>query len=443
MKGTDPNWRSTHADRLVSMAEAVAAIRSGQSVYAGGWTSVPAHLCAALQARHAELHGVVVCTFLTPVNWDLPECLGSFTTRSLYAGPYERAGIRAGHVEYLPLTQFRAGKAPPGIDLDFDHMLVPISPPDEDGWCSYGGGVWFGPTIAQNARNLIGEVHPEFIRTGGENRIHVSRFSRLAEVTTPPPPPPIAPRSEETELAANVICTIVASELVKDGSTLQFGVGDVSAAMPVFLGEKHDLGVHTEILPGGIVDLIKQGVITGRQKAFHSGKIVASALVQMPPEELAFIDGNDMFELYDFTYTDDLRNLLQFENFVAINNALAVDVTGNVCAEAQGPLVFSGPGGQPVFAVAASTSSAGSIIVLPSSQLVSGVRHSRILAGHPAASTITTHRGYVDYVVTEQGIATLRGKSIRERMAELISVAHPDFRAELRREATALYGVSP
>ncbi|MCL4231077.1 MAG: hypothetical protein KJ053_05815 [Dehalococcoidia bacterium] len=443
MKGTDPNWRTTHAGKLGSMAEAVSPIRSGECVYAGGWTSVPAHLCTALQARHAGLHDVVVYTFLTPVNWDLPECRGSFITRSLYAGPYERAGVRAGNIEFIPATQWRAGQPPPGLDIEFDHMLVPISPPDEDGWCSFGGGVWFGPTLAPHARNLIGEVHPEFIRTGGDNRIHISRFSHLAEVTSAPPPPPIAPRTEETELAANVICTLVASELVKDGSTLQFGVGDVSAAMPVFLGEKHDLGVHTEILPGGIVDLVRQGVVTGRKKALHPGKIIASALVQMPPEELAFIDGNDMFELYDFTYTDDLRNLLQFDNFVAINNALAVDVTGNVCAEAQGPLVFSGPGGQPVFAVAASTTSGGSIIVLPSSQLVGGVRHPRILAGHPAASTITTHRGYVDYVVTEQGIASLRGKSIRERMGELISVAHPDFRAELRREAAALYGVSP
>ncbi|KAA0224286.1 hypothetical protein EDM76_13190 [bacterium] len=403
MKGTDPNWRTTHAGKLGSMAEAVSPIRSGECVYAGGWTSVPAHLCTALQARHAGLHDVVVYTFLTPVNWDLPECRGSFITRSLYAGPYERAGVRAGNIEFIPATQWRAGQPPPGLDIEFDHMLVPISPPDEDGWCSFGGGVWFGPTLAPHARNLIGEVHPEFIRTGGDNRIHISRFSRLAEVTSAPPPPPIAPRTEETELAANVICTLVASELVKDGSTLQFGV------------------------PGGIVDLVRQGVVTGRKKALHPGKIIASALVQMPPEELAFIDGNDMFELYDFTYTDDLRNLLQFDNFVAINNALAVDVTGNVCAEAQGPLVFSGPGGQPVFAVAASTTSGGSIIVLPSWQLVGGVRHPRIL----------------DYVVTEQGIASLRGKSIRERMGELISVAHPDFRAELRREAAALYGVSP
>lgn len=443
MKATDPNWRERHTGKLCTMAEAVSVVRSGDVIYAGGWTSVPAQLCLALQARHAELRDVAVYTFLTPVNWDLPECRGVFSTRSLYAGPYERAGIRAGNIECYPATQWRAGKPPPGLDVEFDHMLVPISPPDEDGWCSFGGGVWFGPTLVPHAKNMIGEVHPEFIRTGGENRIHITRFSAIAEVSAAPPPPPIAPRSEETELAANVICTLVASELVKDGSTLQFGVGDVSAAMPVFLGEKHDLGVHTEILPGGIVDLVKQGVVTGKYKPLNPGKIVASALVQMPVDELAFIDGNEMFELYDFTYTDDLRNLLQFENFVAINNALAVDVTGNVAAEAQGPLVFSGPGGQPVFAIASSTGSGGSVIVLPSSQLVGETRHSRILAGHPLASTITTHRGFVDHVVTEQGIASLRGKSIRDRMAELISVAHPDFRAELRKECAALYGVSP
>jgi acyl-CoA hydrolase len=439
---TVADWRERYPGKLCTAADAVAIVKPGDTVYAGGWTSVPVMLCRALADRHAALNNVTVFTFLTPVNWDQPDYLKSFRIVSAYAGPFERAAVRAGRFEYVPVVQWRTGHIPPGFDRDFDVMLVPISPPDEDGFCSFGGGVWFGPSVSARAKKLVGEVHPEFVRTGGQNRIHISRFERIAEYNLPPAPPPIAPRSDETELAANVICTLVATELVKDGATLQFGVGDVSAAMPVFLGDKHDLGVHTEILPGGIVDLVKQGVVNGRLKARDAGKVVASAVVQLPEEELDFIDGNDTFELYDFTYTDDLRTILDFDNFVAINNALAVDLTGNVSSETQGPQVFSGPGGQPSFAIGASTGSGGSVIVLPASQLVGDIRHPRIVAAHPAGTTVSVHRGFVDYVVTEQGIASLRGKTLRDRISELISVAHPDFRAELRHEAAKLYGVT-
>jgi 4-hydroxybutyrate CoA-transferase len=292
------------------------------------------------------------------------------------------------------------------------------------------------------AKQLVGEVHPEFIRTGGQNSVHISKFARVAEAAGPPPPLPIPPRSEETTYAAEVICTLTAADLIHDRDTLQIGIGDVSAAMALYLTDKHDLGIHTELLPGGIADLVKQGVVTGRYKEVHPGKVVASVAAQLTPEELAFIDGNPTFELYEFGHTDDMRVLLQFENFVAINNALLVDLTGNVCAETWGPRVFSGPGGQPTFSYAASVVSGRSIIVLPSSQLLGDDRQTRVVPMLPEGSTITSHRAFVDYVVTEQGIAHLSGRSLRERCGELISVAHPDFRAELRRQAQALYGVT-
>jgi 4-hydroxybutyrate CoA-transferase len=439
IKPTAADWRERYADKLCSAAEAVQLIASGDVVFAGGWTSVPVSLCAALAARREELRDVTIQTFLTPFNWDTPENLASFRVVSYYAGPYERAAVLAGRFDYVPVVQWRAGQLPPGITPEV--ALVPISPPDEDGYCSFGGSVWFGPTITAHARTLIGEVHPEFIRTGGANRIHISKFARLTEYTATPVAPTIPPRSEETEVAAQVICTLVATEIVRDGCTLQFGIGDVSAALPVFLDDKHDLSVHTELLPGGIVDLVEKGVVTGMTKSLHPGKVVAAAVAQLPPDELRRIDGNPTFELYDFTYTDDLRNLLQLENFIAVNNALAVDLTGNICSETRGPAVYSGPGGQTSFAVASSTSSGGSVIVLPSSSVVNGVRQNRIVAAHEAGATVTVHRGFVDYVVTEQGIARLRGKSVRERVNELVSVAHPDFRAELRTEAAKLYGV--
>jgi acyl-CoA hydrolase len=441
IKEAAADWRERHADKLGTMAEAVSVVKSGDTVYAGGWTSVPAQLCHALIDR-TNLENVNVLTYLTPVNWDRPEVLERFHITTFYAAPYERAAAQQGRFDYVPVAQFREGVLPPGIDVPIDVAMIPISPPDEEGWCSFGGGVWFGPSVASHAKTLIGEVHPGFIRTGGQNRIHVSRFARLAEITGTPPPPPIPPRSEETELAAQVICTLVATEIVRDGCTLQFGVGDVSAAMPLFLTEKRGLGVHTEICPGGIAELVKQGVVTGEHKTLHPGKVVASALVQMPPDELAYINGNETFELYDFTHTDDLRNLLRLDNFIAINIALAVVLSGYVSSESRGSALWCGPGGQPSFAVASSTTSGGSVIVLPSSQLVDGTRHPRIVGAHEPGTVVTVHRGFVDYVVTEQGVAWLRGKSLRGRIGELISVAHPDHRAELRQAAARLYGIT-
>lgn len=435
------NWRATISDRLVSPEEAVSLVKSGDTVYGGGWTSVPMQLTAALVERRNDLRDVTLLTYLTPFQWDRPELLETFRVRTFYAGPYERPAVQGGRFEYVPVAQWRMGQMPPGLDVPIDLAMIPISAPDADGWCSFGSGVWFSPTVSKKAKTLIGEVHPDFIRTAGANRIHVSAFTKLTEFTLKPNPPPIPARTEETELAAQVICALVAGEIIRDRATLQVGIGDVSAALFEFLQDKHDLGIHTELCPGGITDLVKKGVVTGKYKTLHPGKVVASAFAQLSKEEFDFIDGNPTFELYDFTYTDDLRNLLQIEDFIAVNNALFVDVTGNVCSETRGSQVFSGPGGQPAFAVSASTSSGGSVIVLPSSQLVQSERKARIVSQLEVGATTTVHRGFVDYVVTEQGVARLRGKTLRQRIDELIAVAHPDFRAELRSDARRLWAV--
>jgi 4-hydroxybutyrate CoA-transferase len=442
IKDAAVNWREQVADKLMSPREAMQAVKPGDAVWLGGLGTVPVTLCAALAERADELADVTIDTFLTPFNWDRPELLKAFRIRTGYAGPLERKAAQEGRFEFIPLAGFREGKMPTGYDREYDVGCIPISPPDEDGYCSFGSSVFFGPTIVAHSKLLIGEVHPEFIRTGGQNSVHISRFAHLAEFTGPAPAAPIAPRSEETVYAAEVICTLTATELVPDRSTVQIGLGDVSAALALYLTEKQDLGIHTELLPGGIVDLVDRGVVTGKYKEVHPGKVVASLAAQLSPEELVRINGNPVFELYDFNHTDDMRLLLQFEHFVAINNALFIDLTGNVCSETWGALPYTGSGGQPTFAYAAHVTNRHSIIVLPSSQLVNDERQPRIMATLPEGSTVTTHRGFVDYVVTEQGIAALSGKSIRERIGELISVAHPDFRADLRRQAAKIYNVT-
>ena len=436
------DWRQRVADRLMSPAEAMRIVKSGDVVWMGGLSSVPVTLCHGLTARADELTDVTICTCVTPFDWDRPELSGAFRVRTIYMGALERKAAQGGRFEYLPAAGFREGRMPAGWDFEYDVAAIPISPPDDHGYCSFGHSVFFGPTIVATSKRLVGEIHPDFIRTGGQNRVHISKFERLTLFDGQVTAAPIAPRSQETVEAAEVICALTAYELIPDRSTLQIGIGDVSAAMCLYLGDRHDLGIHTELLPGGVVDLVDQGVVTGNYKAVHPGKVVASLIAQIPPEEMSRIDGHPAFELYDFNHTDDMRLILQFDNFVAINNALFVDLTGNVSAESWGPLPYTGTGGQATFAYASHVTNRHSIIVLPSSQLVGDQRRPRIMPTLPEGSTITSHRGFVDYVVTEQGIARLSGKTLRERIAELISVAHPDFRADLRQAAAKVYNVS-
>ncbi|OGO52253.1 MAG: hypothetical protein A2148_06330 [Chloroflexi bacterium RBG_16_68_14] len=222
---------------------------------------------------------------------------------------------------------------------------------------------------------------------------------------------------------------------------MQIGTGAISAALAPYLAHRHDLGIHTELLSGGVVDLVDAGVVTGRRKGTHPGKVVATGIALIPREELERIDGNPAFELYDFTYTDDLDVLAREPRLVGVNNAMQVDLTGQVNAEAIGPWPFTGPGGQTAFAVAAAHSDEGrSVVVLPSSYIGDGERRSRIVAALDEGAPVTVPRSAVDYVVTEWGIATLRGKTLRGRIGELLAVAHPDCRPQLKEEAKRLYG---
>ncbi len=248
-------------------------------------------------------------------------------------------------------------------------------------------------------------------------------------------------RTDEETAVAEVICTLVGMELVRDGDTVQIGAGAVSAALAPYLTHRQELGIHTELLSGGVVDLVDAGVVTGRRKGTHPGKVVATGIALVSQEEMQRIDGHPAFELYDFTYTDDIDLLDQEERLVAVNNAMQVDLTGQVNSESVGPWPYTGPGGQTAFSIAAAHSKEGrSIIVLPSSYMGDGERRSRIVAALDEGATVTVPRSAVDYVVTEWGIATLRGKTLRQRIGELIAIAHPDCQPQLKEETKRLYG---
>lgn len=432
------DWRERCGDKLVSAQEAMKAVRDGDAVQVNWLHATPITLCDALLARKDSLRNVTVGTIGPLFNWDQPGVDRAFTLQSCYLGTTTRPMMEKGMVDFVPVMYYRHHELPPGLSCDV--YLTPVSPPDKHGYCSFGTGVFMSKTMAAAARVVIGEVHENFIRTGGENFIHVSEITHFVEPTAPPAALPATARNEEEVAATEIICTLVANELINDGDTLQIGLGSVSSPLAMYLENKNDIGIHTEVIPGGVARLVQKGVITGKYKTVNPGKVVASAGIGVLPDELEIIDQNPNFEFYDFTYTDDLRLLVNQKNYVAVNNALAIDLGGQACSESLGPLMYTGTGGQAIFTITAQYCNPGkSILVTPSSSIVKGKRISRIVPMLEAGSVVTAQRAFVDYVVTEYGIATLRGKSLRQRAAALIEVSHPEFRPDLMREAQRIY----
>lgn len=439
------DWRTRLGSKLVSLEDGVGHVRSGQTVACAPFTTSPITLGEGLKARARQggLENVRVEHLASLVSWTDADLRGVFRLLDNYATPPNREACHAGDMDYLPVGLWRSHELPDGVTTDPDVYFVPVSPPDESGHCSFGTGVWMSPTVIAGAKTVVAEVHEDFIRTGGENSVHVDAIDWFVEGVAPQAPPPQAPPSEEEIAQVEAICTTVAVELVNDGDTLQMGVGTVSASLGSFLDFRNDLGIQTELVTGGIADLVANGNVTGARKSLHPGKVVGSALTAMPPEELAKIDGNPVFELYDFGFTDDLRRLILQDNFVTVNNAMVVDLTGQVSAEAFDHRPYTGVGGQTVFMLAGAYSPGGkSISVVPSSSVPSNGsgRVTRIVPTLAPGTPVTVPRTYVDYVVTEFGAAELRGKTVQQRARALCEIAHPDFRDELRDHAKRLYG---
>ncbi|MGE0826522.1 MAG: acetyl-CoA hydrolase/transferase family protein [Candidatus Binatia bacterium] len=432
------DWRERCGKKLVSPREAMLAVRDGDAVQVNWLHATPLTLCDALLARKEELRNVSVGTIGPLFNWDQPGVEKAFTVQTPYLGAMTRPMMDKGKIDFIPVMYYRHHELPPGIQCDV--YLTPLSPPDKHGYCSFGTGLFMSKTMTAAARVVIGEVHEDFVRTGGENYIHVSEISHFVEPTAPPAALPATARNEEEVAATEVICTLVANNLIQDGDTVQIGLGSVSSPLAMYLENKNDLGIHTEVIPGGVARLVQKGVINGKYKTVNPGKVVASAGIGVFPDELEIIDQNPNFEFYDFTYTDDLRLLVNQRNYVAVNNALAVDLGGQACSESIGPFMYTGTGGQTIFTITAAYCNPGkAVIVTPSSAMVKGRRISRIVPRLEPGSVVTAQRAFVDYVVTEYGIAMLRGKSLRQRAAALIDIAHPEFRKELEKEAKRIY----
>ncbi|MGE5236895.1 MAG: acetyl-CoA hydrolase/transferase family protein [Acidobacteriota bacterium] len=426
------HWLELYRRRVTSADEAVKAIRSGDHVWLHGGCNNPEELITALVRRAPELENVEVIHILTFGRADYvdPAYAKSFRHRALFTGHNVRQAVNDGRADFVPVHLSMIPRLIEEGQLPIDVAVIHISPPDEHGFCSFGVGIECTKAAAERARTVIALVNTQMPRALGDAFIHVSKLTHVVEVDRP-----ILELPQVTEIGevARSIGAHVA-ELIDDGATLQMGIGEIPDAVLLFLKSKRHLGIHTEMFSDGVVELFESGVITNESKTLHRGKIVAS-FVLGSRRTFDFLDNNPFCEFHPSDYVNDPFVIAQNDKMVAINSALAVDITGQVCADSIGRSIYSGFGGQVDFIRGAAGSKGGKpIIALPATAKQGTL--SRIVDALAEGSGVVTTRADVHYVVTEYGTASLFGKSLRERARELINVAHPGFREELRAAAT-------
>lgn len=423
------DWHTIYHDRTLTADRAIAPVKSGARIFVGGGAAEPRTLVEALVGRADRLADTEILHVLTlGVELTSQERFaGHFRHNAFFVGASTRNAVNDCRADYTPVflselpALFRRGQA----YLDF--ALIQVSRPDEHGFCSLSVSVDVVKTAVECARYVIAEVNAQAPRTLGDAFVHVSQISAFVE--TDRPLAELQP-TEQTDTMARIGRHV--ADMIEDGATIQTGIGGIPDAVLSYLTDKHDLGVHTEMFSDGVITLAESGVLTGRRKSLHPGKIVATFC--MGTRALYnFVDNNPSVELRPTEYVNDPFVIAQNEKMVAINSALEVDLTGQVCADSFGEVFYSGIGGQVDFMRGAARSRGGKpIIALPSTATgLDGLVTSRIVPTlRPGAGVVTT-RGDVHYVVTEWGVAYLHGKSIRERAMSLIMIADPQFRADL------------
>jgi 4-hydroxybutyrate CoA-transferase len=433
------NWKDDYKKKLTTAEEAVKAIKSGNRVVVGHAYGQPQHLVNALIDNKDAYENVEIVHMvsLSPAPYCGTEMQKHFIHNSVFVGVNSREAVNEGRAKFTPCFFHELPRLFTNGILTVDVTLCQLSPPDEDGNCSFGISVDYTKPAAESSKIVIGQINQQMPRTLGDSFINVSQLNYIVEHDEPLLELGVEKKATTETEKEQYVTKVVAeinigrncAELIEDGACLQLGIGAIPDAVLPFLEEKKELGIHSEMFSDGVVDLVEKGVVTGTRKTLHPGKMVANFL--MGTRKLYdFVNNNPMVEMHPVHYTNDPYIIGQNDNMVSINSCLQIDLLGQAASDTIGKTQFSGVGGQVDFIRGASRSKGGkSILAFPST--AGDGKHSRIVPKLDDGAVVTTSRYDIHYIVTEYGIADLRGKSVKERAKELINVAHPDFRDEL------------
>lgn len=426
MRRADFNQKTYEA---VSAEAAASLIKSGQQVFVHSIAAAPQTLIQAITDRANELDDVTFnhIHIEGKAPYGNPEFEGKFKVNNFFVGANLRKAVQEGRADYIPIFLSEVPALFRSRAIDLDVAILQVSPPDSNGYCTLGLSVDVSLAAAQSARMIIAEINPNMPRTHGDGAIHISQFDALVDVDYPLPTLQIPPPNEIEQKIGHYI-----AGLVEDGATLQMGIGSIPNAALEAMTNHKELGVHTEMFSDGLLELVKKGIVTNQHKVKHPDHIVTGFI--MGSQELYdFIDDNPYVRMLDIAYVNDTHVIRQNPKVTAINSAIEIDLTGQVCADSIGTRIYSGVGGQMDFMRGASLSEGGKpIIALPSTTRRGISRISTML--NVGAGVVTT-RAHIHYVVTEYGVAYLHGKSLKDRAKQLIQIAHPDHRENLEREA--------
>ena len=432
------DWKQYYQSHRMTALEAVRLIKSGDRVFLTGNCSVPLHLLSALVEYAPNLQNVELCQALTVAGSEYvsPEMEGHLRVNSFFVSHNVRKAIHEGRADFTPvlLSEFPL-LFQKGI-LPLDVALVHISPPDEDGYCRLGIEAGLTRSQAESAKLVIAQVNKQMPSMMGDTLFHVSQLGAIVEVDEPLAELPMT-NDTDHQLVQRIAGFI--AERIPDGATLQLGIGGIPDAVLGYLYEKKDLGIHSELFSDGVIDLVEKGIINGSRKTIHTGKITAGFILGTR-RLYDWVHNNPLIEIRRTEYVNNPFIIAQNKNMVAINSAIEIDLTGQVCSDSIGTKIYSGVGGQMDFIYGASLSDGGlPIIALPSTTtLKDGTIISRIVPMLKPGAGVVTSRNHVHYIATEYGMVDLYGKTIRQRTQALISIAHPDFRDDLTAQAKQL-----
>lgn len=419
------DWKTLYQSRLICADKALDEVKSNSRIVLGHAAGEPKHLVGTLVSKKDQYENVEIVHMVSlgTSEYAKPGMEKHFRHNALFVGGGTRKAVEEGRADFTPCFFHEVPSFFKDGSLPVDTTLIQVTPPDEEGYVSLGVSVDYTLSAAKNSKKIIAQVNKMMPRTGGDSALHVSEIDCFVEYDEPLfelKPPNIG----EVEKAIGENC----AKLINDGDTLQLGIGAIPDAVLLFLKEKKDLGIHSEMISDGVLELVNAGVITNSKKSIHKGKSIVTFL--MGTQKLYdYVNDNPEIELYPVDYVNNPVTVMKNDNIVAINSCVQVDFMGQVASESVGLKQISGTGGQVDFVRGATMAKGGrAIMAMPSTAAKGTV--SKIVPLLDEGAAVTTLRTDVDYIVTEYGIASLKGKSLKERARQLISIAHPNFKEE-------------